>query len=510
MKYFFTTLLCCIAIISFSQEIIDKADNYYNLKDYKSALKIYTDLYSKDSTDAYINGQIGLCYANTLYAEINAIQYIEKSFETKKFKKNEDLVFALATAYLHNHQFDKAITLYESYCDLVKTDELKKIGNNKIENCINAQALVKTPQDILFINQGKKINTEESDVNPFITHDEKLLIYSSNYTSDFDIYINIRKKIFNSWTISQEISKDINTDINQIVVGVDADGDNIYYTENLENYELENISFQDFMFQSVSKLSENVNTDYNETGVTFIGTDTLIFSSDKPGGFGGTDLYYSIKLPDGSWGYSLNMGDLINSEFDENFPVFVKQNSTLYFSSNRPSSMGGYDIFLSVYNKNDSCWNLPKNFGYPLNNTYDQNTISFLELNRYAYVSRYENDSYGKEDIYKAVFKEIEPQIIIFKIFIEVYDPSDKSIKNINECNTNLNISLANVETGEIFGKYSFDKNKSFFVLSVPPGIYNLNITGENYEDFEKTIFVEERYVEETLDDLKIELEIKE
>ncbi len=509
MKYILSILLCLSTIFSYSQEIIDKADNFYNTKDYSSALKIYEELYLKDTNDYYVAGQIGLCYSNFLYEETKAIPYIEKAFESKKLRKNEELVFALATAYMHNHEFDNGMTLFEDYVEMVKNDDQKNLGKLKIQNCTNAKILVNKPLDILFINQGKKINTEESEINPYITKDEKLLIYSSDNNIDYDIYMNIRKKVFNSWSISQEINKDVNTDKNQLISGIDEWGENIYYFENNENIDISNVKFESFIFKSSNKLNENVNTTFCEKGATHIGNDTLVFSSNKEGGFGGYDLYFSIKLPNGSWGLPINLGDKINSAYDENYPSYVSETKTLCFSTNRPQSIGGYDIFLSDWNILDSTWTEPINFGYPLNTTYDENTISYLQLKRYAYVSRYADDSYGKEDIYKAVFKEETPQIMIFKVFIDVYSNETKSVKPINKCNTEIEINITDVETGSIFGTYSIDKNKNFFVVSVPPGIYSLTINGEAYYEFEKTIYVEERYVEETIDDLKVELEQK-
>lgn len=509
MKYTITLLISLLSFASFSQTDYPKADELFNESKYQESLKLYLDYYQNDSSDTYLNQQIGFCYSKILYLEPNAIPFFEKSLENKKNKKNDKILFAIAIAYMHNNQFEKAKEYFNETIKNSEDEVLISEAETKIKNCENAISYTSNPKEILFINQGKKINSEDSEINPFITKDEKLLIYSSNNKVDYDIFINLRKKFFNSWTISQEISKDVNTSENQIVSGIDDYAENVFYYNDVEDPNIRIIEFKDFLYTNSSELGENINSLHAEKGITTIGLDTLIFSSNRPGGFGGYDFYYSIRLPNGNWGLPINVGDKINTEYDEIFPSYSSDNQTLYFSSNRTESMGGFDIFSSKWNTKENDWKLPKNLGYPLNNTYDNNSISFLEMERYAYISRFSDDSFGKEDIYKAVFKEEEPQYLIYKIYIDVYDPESKDVKPITEFDTNIEIQIYDLENDFVYGKYTYNTDKEYFVISLPPGIYSLQVSGEKYYEYEKNIFVEERMMEETLDDLKIELELK-
>lgn len=95
----------------------------------------------------------------------------------------------------------------------------------------------------------------------------------------------------------------------------------------------------------------------------------LLFASDRPGGKGGFDLWQAALNADGAIGAATNMGDAINTEFDEQAPYFHAPSNTLVFSSNGRTGMGGYDFFFSKQQGNG--WSAPQNFGYPVNSVKD-------------------------------------------------------------------------------------------------------------------------------------------
>jgi hypothetical protein len=117
-------------------------------------------------------------------------------------------------------------------------------------------------------------------------------------------------------------------------------------------------------------LGININTKYNEQWA-FITSDgsTLLFSSDKPGGYGGYDIYMSEKTATGDWGKPFNLGPDVNTPYDEICPVLMPD-GTLYFSSNGHETMGGFDIFVTTISE-DGLWSKPENLGYPINTPAD-------------------------------------------------------------------------------------------------------------------------------------------
>ena len=141
----------------------------------------------------------------------------------------------------------------------------------------------------------------------------------------------------------------------------------------------------------------------------------LFFSSDRRGGYDGSDLYISkkVKSKKGStkfeWGEAINLGSKINTKYNEAYPYLVNDGKTLLFASEGHNSMGGFDIFYVNINLESLEVGTPKNIGYPINDTDDNTNICFTEDKKTAYISSYRIDGMGNLDIYKLIFKEPLP-----------------------------------------------------------------------------------------------------
>jgi len=123
--------------------------------------------------------------------------------------------------------------------------------------------------------------------------------------------------------------------------------------------------------------------------------DTLYFTSDMPGGKGGTDIYYVVRQEDGSWGEAVNLGDAVNTPGDERFPA-VDDRGDFYFSSDGHLGMGGLDVYRLQKSGNDL---KAVNLGFPFNSPYDDFSIRFdKELE--GYVASNRSGGVGADDIY--------------------------------------------------------------------------------------------------------------
>ncbi len=192
---------------------------------------------------------------------------------------------------------------------------------------------------------------------------------------------------YNEATIS------VSSDERRIYVYEDASGGgDIYYSD-----------FETNKFDELSKLRiKGVNSDNWETHCTMTPDgQNLYFVSDRPGGYGGRDIYRIVKLPNGEWSEPQNMGPGINTPHDEDSPFIAVNNKTLYFSSNGPKSMGGFDVFVSFLDEDNMKWSTPANLGYPINSTGDDifytTTIDGLR----GYLSSFRKDGFGEKDIYE-------------------------------------------------------------------------------------------------------------
>jgi outer membrane protein OmpA-like peptidoglycan-associated protein len=126
--------------------------------------------------------------------------------------------------------------------------------------------------------------------------------------------------------------------------------------------------------------------------------NTMYFTSDMPGGYGGTDIYKTSRDEKGEWGIPINLGDKINTEGDEMFPFLEEKSGTFFFSSNGRFGLGGLDIFISVLINNE--FSQPYNPGFPLNTQFDDFAAIVDDKMNKGYFSTNRSGGSGDDDIY--------------------------------------------------------------------------------------------------------------
>ena len=178
----------------------------------------------------------------------------------------------------------------------------------------------------------------------------------------------------------EEMPDPFNINDNEGGATLTADNSTLYYTVckfdnakkylNCDIYVSEN---RDGEWSQIRSVSDKINLAASWESQPSISADgnTLYFVSDRTGGFGGYDIYRSIKSPAGSWGTPINLGPLINTKGNEKSPFIHPDGKTLYFSSDGLMGLGGYDIFYTKLDDNGS-WSKPRNIGYPINSPDDE------------------------------------------------------------------------------------------------------------------------------------------
>src|SRR5690606_3101526 len=121
----------------------------------------------------------------------------------------------------------------------------------------------------------------------------------------------------------------------------------------------------------------------------------LFFSSNRRGGFGGNDIWYSVRQHDGSWSEAKNMGKAVNTSKDEISPFMFFNNEILFFASDGHQGFGGMDIFLSRVI--DGEFQKPENLGLPINDQLDQVALFITAQKEYAYYTELTTESEQKD-----------------------------------------------------------------------------------------------------------------
>ena len=230
--------------------------------------------------------------------------------------------------------------------------------------------------------------------------------------------------------------------------------------------------------------------------------DSIIFSGDS--GNGDTDIYYAIKLPDGNWGMARELPGQINTRFNENFPVLSKDGQRIYFSSDNEYSMGGYDLFYSDLNPETHLWSAPVNMGYPINDTYDNYNISWVEGKRHAYVSAIRPEGEGARDIYKVVFHDVEPSNCIIKCDLRVETENGLKLPSYSP-------HIIVTDTLDLFvGQYKASVDSAQFIMALTPGIYNIIVEEDEYPEFKQRLIIPEKWYNTEIDKLTLIINKKE
>ena len=183
----------------------------------------------------------------------------------------------------------------------------------------------------------------------------------------------------------------------------------------------------------------------------------------------------SKKLPDGTWGPAQNLGPVINTSMDEDFPNISPDSKTLYFSSNGHTSMGGYDIFKAEVDPGSGNFGQPKNLGFPINTSADNMNFRVSESGRYGYMATLQEKGLGDFDIYRVTFNELDPEYTVFTGIVGV--SGGKKVMNYAD----VLLTITNVQTQEIYGNYLPNPGTGRYVIILPPGEYELMVDAAGY-----------------------------
>jgi hypothetical protein len=317
-----------------------------------------------------------------------------------------EALYELGKAYRINFKFDKAKETLTRYYGTLLPDDHENLDfiKHEIEICTTAKDLIAKPISFSEENAGPLFNDEKSNFNPVISADGKSFAFMVSLK--FYDAVMFSRLVNGRWTVPVNITPEIQSDGDFYISCLSADGKTLFLSKDDNfNSDIFSSSFNGTSWSKTVKLNKNINTKYweshcfmNEAG------DRIVFASDRPGGFGGLDLYTSVKV-NGDWGAAVNLGPEINTPFNEDRPFLINNGKILFFSSQGHENIGGYDLFRSDLQSN-ALWSEPINLGYPLN-TPDDN-IFFMPFNdgKSGYCSVFKpTGGFGKEDIYKITLK---------------------------------------------------------------------------------------------------------
>ena len=393
-----------------------EAEYFLMNESYSDALTYYLQLYEKLPDNANLAYCVGVCYLNIPGKKNLSIQYLENAIKNMSAKHKEgtltqvaasyDALFELGRAYRINYRFDKAKETFTKYLATLLPDDHENIDfvRNEIKACEMAKDLIATPVAYAEENMGELFNDEKSNFNPLISADGKSFAYMVSLK--FYDAVMFSRLVNGRWSAPVNITPELQSDGDFYISCLSADGKLLFLSKDDHvNSDIYVSSYDGKTWSKTVKLNKNINTkDWESHGFISEDGNQLVFASDRPGGFGGLDLYISRKV-NGDWGPAVNLGPEINTQFNEDRPYLINNGKTLFFSSQGHENMGGYDIFRSDLQSN-GLWSIPKNLGYPINTPDDDIFFMPVADGKSVYYSKFkETGGFGKEDIYKVTFK---------------------------------------------------------------------------------------------------------
>lgn len=424
-------LLLLLSIPSYSQkDSVTLSDEYYQM-----GMDIFDYEHRKQASELFIlstkanpkNAKAHFMAGQSIMLSLKkgkSLPYFKKAYLLNP-EVDPDIFFHLGKAYHYAELFDSALYFYNLYSQQVKESDTKSKTinelNRKISECYNAKLMKDYPVNVTITNLGKNINSEFPDYAPATSENDQFMIFTSRrpdenksaqVAKDHEYYEEIffSKKDNDDWLPAHSMENPLNTSYHNASISISADGKEILLYNDTNGGDIFVTYLQANGKWTMPAGMPGVNTPYIENSASLTADkNTLYFTSNRPGGLGGTDIYRCIKDPKGNWKNPENLGDLINTELDEEAVFISADGKYLYFSSNGHLGMGDLDIYQSAYDEINNAWSKPVNMGYPINSV--ENDIYFVlsGTKGIAYFSSVREPSVGEEDIYKIDISKWKP-----------------------------------------------------------------------------------------------------
>ncbi len=486
---------------------------------YRKAIPFYKNALTYNAENAELNLLIAICYLRSDPKSM-ALAHVQKAFDLKE-NVDAKILFFLGRALHHNAEFASAIDKYNAYKEsltIKKLDEQSPIINKYIAECESGIKIKKKTARVIIDNLGPNINSEFDDYASILSADGSSIVFTSRRGIKGDRINMIDNKYFEDiytstnvngiWEEAVNIGKPVNSDGNDAVVGLSEDGQKlIFYRGRERGGDLYSATLKDNRWRNIHDLTHKLNKKKSqESAICFNadGTTAYIVSNVDQDSYGGQDIYYTMLDEAGKkWSKPVNLGEVINSEYDEASVYITPDEKTIYFSSKGHNSIGGYDIFVSEY-KYDS-WTKPRNFGMPVNSPDDELFMSVLTNERDAYYAAVRKEGHGGFDIYQATLlgPEKPPQLsnedeLIASIAIPIQESFiEESMQiqytrmtivkgNVTDYNTGKplgsTIELVDNKTGKLIKKASSNENTGAYLISLPSGKdYGFSVNADGY-----------------------------
>ena len=449
-----------------------KAETFYALGEYYDAAAQYKKAYAQTPPkEKPRRGELSAKMA-TCYRRINATSKAIAAYNNViRYKKADSLThFYLAQQLMKNGSYKDAAKNFQLAIDTLskcaKNDYLT-LARNGLKAARQAPDW-KKEGSAYTIKRMELFNSRRAEYSPMLAGEDNDMLYftSTRNEAQGDEYSGItgakaadiffsQKDDKDKWSRPQSIDSELNTDFDEGACAFSPDGRTMYLTQCVvdANYPrfativASNRSDASWSKATAVQISKDTLSSYAHPAVSPDG-EWLYFVSDMPGGLGGFDIWRCRLYANNETGGAENLGAPINTPGDEMFPTF-RPNGDLYFSSNGHPGMGGLDIFIAKPTKSDISENSESSDsyqlehpGFPLNSQGDDFGMTFEGMKNQGFFSSNRGDARGFDHIYSFFNPDIIQTVKGWVYEQEGYELPAAQVYMVGNDGTNIRLSV--------------------------------------------------------------------
>ncbi len=407
-------------------------------------------------------------------------------------------LYSLGRAELRTGRYAASKAHLEAYLKQPKTSsKLRTDAATLISNCIFALSY----SGNIFSNNprsvGDSVNTVLDEYWPSVTGDGSELIFTrevkraGGYGRDRQEDFYISRWSDGYWGSAKNAGTPLNTAGNEGAQSIASDGRSMYFTACDRNdghgrCDIYYSAFDGKKWSPGVNAGSPVNSPYWESQPSINANGRMLFFvSNRPGGIGGMDIWYSVGKTSGKWNIPVNPGKTVNTPGDEFSPFIYFNGKTLYFSSNGRESFGGFDIYSTTLNP-DSTWSEPVNLGPSVNTPADETGLVIESSGSRAFFSSVREKAMGKDIFYLDLPENVRPEPVSYLKGTVIEKSTGKPLKAAFELTdlTNKQVVIAS-QTG----------NDGGFFVCLPSGCsYGLNVSADGFMIYSENFDFEDGY----------------
>lgn len=386
-------------------------------------------------------------------------------------------------------EFEKALEALQAFLGIpglnessIKSAEYRK---RNLLFALQQQKKTGTPLPLAVVNAGTAINSASSEYFPSMTVEGDQLVWTRR-VSDLNEDFYISQKAGGVWQTGAPMTGEINTPMKEGAQQISQDGKWLVfagqYPDSYGRFDLYLSVLTESGWSLRQNLGERINSEFWESSPCLSPDKReLYFSSDRPGGFGGIDIYVSRLMANGRWSEPENLGPAINTAGDESSPFLHADNETLYFSSNGLQGYGGADLFKAK--RGLQGFGDVENLGYPVNTIDNEGSLFVAADGSTAWMASNRSDSKGGLDIYYFNLPESIRPVTTSWVSGRVYDSlTGKGLK--------AEVELVNLESKQVVALVTTDADGKYLCTLPCERRYAFMVNRKGYLFHSQQVFV--------------------